>query len=55
MLRWALVFLVVGLAAALLGFTSIVAPAIALARLFFWIFVVLFLISLVMHLVRARS
>jgi uncharacterized membrane protein YtjA (UPF0391 family) len=54
MLRWALVFLVVGLVAALLGFTSIVGPAVALARLFFWIFVVLFLISLVMHLVRSR-
>ena len=52
MLRWALIFLVVGLVAGLFGFTSIVGPAIGLAKLLFYVFVVLFLISLVMHLVR---
>lgn len=52
MLRWALIFLVVALVAGLLGFTSIVGPAMAIAKLLFYVFVVLFLISLVMHLVR---
>jgi len=52
MLRWALIFLVVALVAGLLGFTSIVGPAVAIAKLLFYVFVVLFLISLVMHLVR---
>lgn len=52
MLRWALIFLVVALIAALLGFTSIVGPAMAIAKLLFYVFVVLFLVSLVMHLVR---
>jgi uncharacterized membrane protein YtjA (UPF0391 family) len=54
MLRWALIFLVVALIAALLGFTSIVGPAMAIAKLLFYIFVVLFLVSLVMHLVRGE-
>ncbi len=52
MLRWALIFLVVGLIAGLLGFTSVVGPAMAIAKLLFYIFLVLFLVSLVMHLVR---
>lgn len=52
MLRWALIFLVVALVLGLLGFTSIAGAAIGIAKLLFYIFVVLFLISLVMHLVR---
>ncbi len=52
MLRWALIFLVVALGAGLLGFTSIAGAAIGIAKLLFYIFLVLFLISLVMHLVR---
>ncbi len=52
MLRWALIFLVVALIAGVLGFTSLFGAAIAIAKLLFYIFVVLFLISLVMHLVR---
>jgi uncharacterized membrane protein YtjA (UPF0391 family) len=52
MLRWALTFLVVALVAALLGFTSIAGGAMEIAKLLFYVFVVLFLVSLVMHLVR---
>ena len=52
MLRWALIFLVVGLVAGLFGFTGIAGAAIAIARPLFYIFPVLLLISLVMHLVR---
>jgi len=54
MLGWALTFLVVALIAGLLGFTSIVGPAIAVAKLLFLIFLVLFVVSLIMHLVRGR-
>ena len=54
MLRWALIFLVVGLVAGLFGFTSIAGAAIAIAKPLFYIFLVLFLISLVMHLVRGE-
>ena len=55
MLRWALIFLVVALVAAVLGFTSITGAAIDVAKSLFWIFAVLFVISLVMHMVRGRG
>ena len=55
MLRWALIFLVVALIAAVLGFTTIAGAAIDVAKILFWIFAILFVISLVMHLVRGRG
>ncbi|HUZ11236.1 MAG TPA: DUF1328 domain-containing protein [Caulobacteraceae bacterium] len=55
MLGWAFLFLVIALAAGVLGFSAIVGAAIGLAKLFFYIFIVLFVISLIMHLVRGRG
>jgi uncharacterized membrane protein YtjA (UPF0391 family) len=55
MLRWALIFLVVALIAAALGFTGIYAAAAGIAKLLFYIFLVLFVISLIMHLARGRA
>ena len=55
MLRGALIFLVVALVAAVLGFTTIAGAAIDVAKILFWIFAVLFVISLVMHMVRGRG
>ena len=55
MLRWALTFLVVALIAAILGFTSIAGAAIDVAKILFYVFVVLFVVSLVMHMVRGRG
>ena len=55
MLRWALIFLVVALIAGLLGFTSIAGGAMVIAKWLFYIFVVLFIVSLVMHLIRGRA
>jgi uncharacterized membrane protein YtjA (UPF0391 family) len=54
MLGWALTFLVVALIAGLLGFTTIAGASIALAKLLFVIFLVLFVVSLIMHLIRGR-
>ncbi len=54
MLSWALTFLVVALIAALLGFTGIYVAAAGIAKLLFGIFLILFVVSLVMHLVRGR-
>ena len=54
MLSWALTFLVVALIAGLLGFTSIAGAAMGVAKIIFFIFLVLFVVSLVMHLVRGR-
>lgn len=52
MLGWALTFLIVALAAALLGFTGIAILSVEIARLLFIIFIVLFVISLIFGLVR---
>jgi len=55
MLGWALTFLVVALIAAVLGFTSIAGAAIGVAKILFFVFLVLFAVSMVMHVVRGRS
>lgn len=52
MLRWALIFLVVAIVAGVLGFAGIMVAAAAIAKLLFYLFLVLFLISLVLGLVR---
>jgi uncharacterized membrane protein YtjA (UPF0391 family) len=55
MLGWALTFLVVALIAGLLGFTSIAGTAMGVAKILFFVFLVLFVVSLVMHMVRGRG
>lgn len=52
MLQWALTFLVVALIAAVFGFGGIAIAAAGIAKLIFFIFVALFLISLIAHLLR---
>jgi uncharacterized membrane protein YtjA (UPF0391 family) len=54
MLSWALVFLVVALIAGILGFTSIAGTAIGIAQILFFVFLVLFVVSAVVHMVRGR-
>jgi uncharacterized membrane protein YtjA (UPF0391 family) len=46
MLYWALVFFVVAIAAALFGFGGIAAGAAEIARILFFVFIVLFVVSL---------
>jgi uncharacterized membrane protein YtjA (UPF0391 family) len=52
MLYWAAVFLVIALVAALFGFTGIAAGAADISRILFYIFLVIFLVSLILGLVR---
>jgi uncharacterized membrane protein YtjA (UPF0391 family) len=52
MLRWALGFFIVALFAAVLGFSGIAVAAAGIAKILFYIFLVLFLVSLVGHLLR---
>jgi uncharacterized membrane protein YtjA (UPF0391 family) len=51
MLRWALIFLVVAIVAGIFGFAGIMMAAAGIAKLLFYLFLVLFLVSLVMGLV----
>ncbi len=55
MLGWALTFLVVALIAGVLGFTSVAGAAMGIAKILFFVFLVLFVVSLVMHLMRGRG
>lgn len=52
MLYWTLAFLVIALLAALLGFSGIAVAAAGVAKILFYLFLVLFLVGLVMHLAR---
>jgi uncharacterized membrane protein YtjA (UPF0391 family) len=52
MLRWALAFFVVALIAAILGFGGIAVAAAGIAKLLFFIFLILFVAALVGGLVR---
>jgi uncharacterized membrane protein YtjA (UPF0391 family) len=52
MLRWALAFFVVALVAAVFGFFGLAIAAAGIAKLLFFVFLVLFLVSLVGGLLR---
>ena len=54
MLHYALVFFVIALIAALLGFSGIAAGAVEIAKILFFVFVLLFLVSLIIGLVRRK-
>jgi uncharacterized membrane protein YtjA (UPF0391 family) len=47
MLRWAIIFFIIAIIAAVFGFGGIAAGAVGIAKILFWIFVVLFVISLI--------
>lgn len=52
LLHWAVVFLVVALVAAFLGFGGVAGTAIEGARLLFWVAIVFLVVSLVLGLIR---
>jgi len=55
LLRWALGFFIVAIIAAIFGFGGIATGAADIARLCFFFFVVIFVVSLVWGLVTGRS
>ena len=55
MLGWAITFLIVALVAAVLGFGGIAEFAVDIARIIFFVAIVLFVISAVVALMRGRS
>lgn len=54
MLSWALTFLVIALIAAVLGFGGIAGTAIGIAKIIFFVAIVLFIISAVTGMLRGR-
>ncbi len=52
LLHWAVVFLIVALIAAFLGFGGVAGTAMEGARLLFWVAIVFLVISLVLGLIR---
>lgn len=55
MLMWALLFLVVAVIAGALGFGGIAIVSIELAKVIFWLFLVLFVVALAYTLVTGRN
>jgi uncharacterized membrane protein YtjA (UPF0391 family) len=55
MLRWAFIFLVLGLIAALFGFTGIAGASIGIAKVLFFIFLATFVVMLMLGLTVYRS
>lgn len=55
MLKWSVIFFIVSIIAALFGFTDISAGSAAIAKVLFYIFLVLFLVSLVAALLFGKA
>jgi uncharacterized membrane protein YtjA (UPF0391 family) len=55
MLQWALIFLVVALIAGVLGFGGIASASAGIAKVLFFIFLILFVAGLIAHMVRGRA
>jgi uncharacterized membrane protein YtjA (UPF0391 family) len=54
MLKWALIFLVFGVVAALLGFTGVAGASIEIAKLLFFVFMVIFAVLFIGGLAATR-
>jgi uncharacterized membrane protein YtjA (UPF0391 family) len=55
MLRWAVIFLIVALVAAMFGFTDIASASAGIAKVLFGIFLFIFLVAVVLGLFAGRK
>lgn len=55
MLGWALTFFVLAIIAAVFGFGAVAASLVGIAKILFFVFLVLFLIALAANAVRGRA
>lgn len=55
MLGWAIMFLLIAIVAAAVGFGGLAAASAGLAQVIFYAFLVLFVISMIAHIVDDRS
>ena len=51
MLTWAIIFLVIAILAGIFGFREVSSVATQIAKILFFIFLVLFVVSLIMHFI----
>lgn len=54
MLQWTLMFLVLALIAGALGYTGIAGESMSIARILFFIFLVIFIVGLLLNLASGR-
>jgi len=54
MLTWAITFLVIAMVAAIFGFGGLARTAVGIAKALFFLFILAFLVSMVMHM-RGRN
>jgi uncharacterized membrane protein YtjA (UPF0391 family) len=54
-LKWALIFLLISLVAALFGFTDIAAASADIARVLFYVFMIIFVVLLILGLTIFRA
>jgi uncharacterized membrane protein YtjA (UPF0391 family) len=54
LLKWALIFLLISLVAALFGFTGLSVATADIARILFYIFLIIFVVLLILGLVASR-
>lgn len=55
MLRMAMLFLVLALVAGVLGFGGIASAAVGIAKILFWLFIVLFVVALIAGVAAGRK
>jgi uncharacterized membrane protein YtjA (UPF0391 family) len=55
MLRWALTFLIFALIAGVLGFTSIAGESMQIARVLFFVFLVLFVLGVIYRMISGKG
>ena len=55
MLRWALIFLIVAIVAAVFGFGGIAAGATSIAMILFWVFLAICIVMFLLGLVGGRA
>jgi uncharacterized membrane protein YtjA (UPF0391 family) len=55
MLKWAFIFLLLGIVAGVLGFTTVAGTAIGIAKFLFFLFLIIFAVMLVLGLTVFRA
>lgn len=55
MLRWAVIFFIIAIIAAVFGFGDIAEGATDIAKILFFVFILLFLVSLIMNLMKGKG